>query len=300
MDQNLLQRFDAHLQKYGISNNKAAAGIGYTPSVLSQWRGGNYRGDIDQVESRIRAWLELQEAREKNETIPYVPLRRTSRIKGVVRIAHEEKFIGLVLGNSGTSKSFALQEYAIENPSTSLLVKCDPTMGLSTLVSILSREIGLDSRGRLSEISDRLVQEVKKRDLVVMLDEADYLTDQVWEWARIAINDKGGAALVFAGLPRVEFRIKSFKADHRQIENRVGIIYRVEDISDAEVDQVLAAVWPEGIDGAVAKIFKQTARGSLHLLERHISNTKRAMHQAQLVGLPTPEIVSDAANLLMK
>ncbi len=299
MDQTLLQRFDAYLQSSNISNNKAAAGIGYTPSVISQWRQGKYQGDIESLESRIRAWLELQESRNKGGTIPYVNLRRTSRIKGIVRITHEEKFIGLVLGNSGTGKSRALEEYAMENPSTSLLVKCDPTMGLSTLVSHIAREIGIDSHGRLSEVSDRLIMELGKRDLVVMLDEADYLTDQGLEWARIAINDKGRSALVLAGQPRIEFRIKSFKADHRQIENR-SIVYRIEDLASSEVAQVLGAVWPGGIDERVVKIFDESARGSLHLLVRHIALTKRGMRAAQGLELPTEEVVTDAARMLLK
>lgn len=301
MDMLLVQRLDLYLQKYGVSNNKVASGIGYTPSVLSQWRKGEYRGDNGAVEEKLKAWLDLQEAHDKSGPIPYVPLQRTKRIKAVIRVAHEEKFIGLVLGRSGSGKSRALEEYASENPSTTILVKADPTMGLSTLVSTISREIGLDARGRLSEISDRLIQELKKRDLVVLLDEADYLTDSVWEWARIAINDKGGTALVMAGLPRIEGRIKSFKADHRQIENRVGIIYKADDLSPGEVREVLQAVWPEGgVDEVAAKTFESAARGSLHLLVRHIALTRRGMRAIEGMSVPSADIVADAARMLIK
>ncbi len=300
MDQHLVQKLDIHLQKYGISNNKAAAGIGYTPSVLSQWRKGEYRGDVEMVESRIRSWLDLQEAREKSGVIPYVPLKRTARIKSVVRIVHEEKFIGLVLGNSGAGKSRALEEYATENPSTTILIRCDPMMNLPSLIANISRGIGLDSHGRLSEVSDRLVQDLKRRDLVVILDEADYLTDAEWEWARIAINDKGRTALVMAGLPRIEGRIKSFKADHRQIENRVGMIYTAEDLSSGEIRDVLAAVWPGGVDEGIVKLFEQYSKGNLHTLVRHISLARRGMRASEGLELPTAEIVSDAAKMLIK
>lgn len=304
MDMTLVQRFDLYLQKYGISNNKAAAGIGYTPSVLSQWRKGDYKGDIDTVESKIRSWLDLQEAREKGGAIPFIPLRRTARIKNVVRIAHEEKFIGLILGNSGTGKSRAIEEYAAENPSTHLLIKCDPTMGLSTVVTNLAREIGLDTKGRISEISDRFVQELRKRDMVVIFDEADYLSDQVLEWARIAINDKGGAAMVLAGMPRLEYRIKSLKGDHRQIENRVGMLLKIEDLGPSELHEVLGTVWPEifTIEGSdtIAKIFEATARGSLHLLVRHIALVRRALRAGDGAQLLNADMVKDAALMLFK
>jgi len=300
MNSALIQRLDSYVQKYGVSYNKVAAGLGYTASVLSQCRRGEYKGDNDAVEAKLTAWLDLQEARDKAGPIPFVALQRTMRIKTVVRIAHEERFIALILGRSGSGKSRALEEFAAENPATSMLIKADPTMGLSTLVTTISREIGLDSRGRISEVSDRLIQELKKRSLVVIIDEADYLTDQVWEWARIAINDKGGSALVMAGLPRIEGRIKSFKSDHRQIENRVGIMHKVDDLGQAEIREVLQAVWPALSDDGIAKLFEQSARGSLHLLVRHIALTRRGMRALQDSDLPTAEIVSDAARMLIK
>jgi DNA transposition AAA+ family ATPase len=296
MDKNLIARLDAYCQKYHISMNKAAAGIGYTASVLSQYKKGEYKGDVGQVETKIRTWLELQEAREEAGVVPFVPLQRTQRIKTAVRVAHEEKFIGLVLGNSGAGKSRALDEYASENPNTTVLVKCDPTMGLSTIVSNLARELGLDTKGRVSEISDRIVSELRKRDMCVIFDEADYLTDQVLEWARIVLNDKGGAALVFAGLPRFEFRVKSLKADHRQLENRVGMMLHVDDVGSQDVREILAAVWPK-LDLEVAKVFEKASRQSLHILVRHIALAKRVMRPNGL-ELPTADLAAESATFL--
>lgn len=296
MDKNLIDRFDAYCQKYHISQNKAAAGIGYTASVISQCKQGKYKGNEAEVENKMRAWLELQEAREQAGVVPFVPLQRTQRIKTAVRVAHEEKFIGLVLGNSGAGKSRALDEYAGENPSTTVLVKCDPTMGLSTVVSNLARELGLDTKGRISEVSDRIVTELRKRDMCVIFDEADYLTDQVLEWARIVLNDKGGAALVFAGLPRFEFRVKSLKADHRQLENRVGMMLHVDDVGGQDVREILSAVWPE-LDLDVLKVFEKASRQSLHILIRHIALAKRVMRSNGL-ELPTADLVSESASFL--
>jgi len=298
MDQQLISRFDSFCNRFNVSVNKAARAIGYTAGVLSQWRKGEYKGKVDEVEAKVRAWLDLQEAREESGAVPFVPLRRTARIKTAVRIAHEERFIGLVLGNSGAGKSRGLTEYKAENPSTTILVTCDPTMGLSTVVTLLARELGLDTKGRLSEISDRLVSELIRRDMCVIFDEADYLSDSVIEWARIALNDKGGAALVFGALPRFEYRIKNNKADHRQLENRIGMRLHVEDVDDADVKDVVKAVWPE-IDDEVQKVFVQAARQSLHLLVRHICLVQRALRQGEQ-ELPSAELAGESARFLVR
>jgi DNA transposition AAA+ family ATPase len=297
MDKELAARLDDYCTKYGISNNKAALAIGYTASVLSQWRKGLYKGDEASVESRVKAWLDIQEARIVAGAVPFVPLKRTERIKTAIRIAHEEKVIGLVLGNSGTGKSRTLDEYVSLYPN-SILIKCDPTMGLSTVITGVARSLGLDTKGRLSEISARLVGELRKRDMVVIFDEADYMTDNVMEWARIAINDKGGSALVFVGLPRIEYRIKSLHGDHRQLENRVGMMIQVDDVDEQDVHEVLETVWP-GIDEKTEKVFASTARASLHILVHHIALTQRGLRQAGL-DMPTPEFVAECARFFMR
>ena len=298
MDQSLITRFDAHCVKFHVSVNKAAAGIGYTASVISQWKKGEYKGDTASVEAKVAGWLDLQEARDEAGTVPPVALNRTERIKNAIRIAHEEKFIGLVLGNSGAGKSYAIDEYVAQNPNTAIVVRCDPTMGLSNVVSALAKSLGLDTKGRLSEISDRLGSELRRRDMVVIFDEADYLSDSVMEWARIVINDKGGSALVLAGQIRIEHRIKGLRGDHRQLENRVGIMLLVEDVAESDTRQVLEAVWPDLAENTV-KVFFQTARQSLHILVRHIALVKRALRTKGL-SAPGAELAAEAANFLMR
>jgi DNA transposition AAA+ family ATPase len=297
MDKNLVTRLESYSEKHGISNNKMAQAIGYTASVLSQWRKGVYKGDVASVEAKVQAWLELQESRLEGGVVPYVFLKRTERIKTAVHITHEEKMIGLVLGHSGTGKSRTLDEYASIYPNT-ILIKCDPTMGLSTVITSVARALGLDTKGRLSDVSERLIAELRKRDMIVAFDEADYMTDNVMEWARIAINDKGGTALVFAGLPSIEYRIKSLRGDHRQLENRVGMMLHVDDVGVQDIHEILAAVWP-GLDEATEKVFETTARQSLHILVHHIALTQKGLRQSGL-SAPSAEFATQCASFLMR
>jgi DNA transposition AAA+ family ATPase len=294
----IITRMDAYCQKYKVSNNKAAAGIGYTPSVLSQWRKGEYKGDVTAVDFKVRAWLDLQESRETLGTIPFVPLLRTERMKGAIRLIHEDKSIGLLLADSGSGKTRACEEYKIQNPSTSILIQIDPTMGLSTVVARLARELNIPAKGRLSDMSDRLVDELKRRDMAIIFDEADYMSDGVMEWARIALFDKGGAALVFVGLPSIEYRITGLRGDHRQLENRVGLKLPMEGVTASELKEVLEAVWP-GLDADTRQVFIDAARKSLHILVRHVANVQRALRGTGR-DMPTKDEALDAANLLMK
>ncbi|HOV65051.1 MAG TPA: AAA family ATPase, partial [Spirochaetia bacterium] len=292
MEGNTLKtQFGDYIKTRGLSLNRAAEAIGYTSSVLSQWMAGEYKGSVDKVEAKVYAWLQLQLARDEAGVVPFVPLKRTERIKAVVRIAHEEKFIALVLGTSGSGKTRALEEYQTENPHTSILIKCDHTFVLSSVVMELAHNLGIDAKGRISEISERIIGELKKRDLIVMFDEADYLTDNVLEYLRIAVNDKGRSALVFAGLSRIEFRIKNLKNDHRQLENRIGILLHVDDVTEEDERAVLREIWDD-LPEPVIQVFWKASRKSLHILVRHIILVRRAM-KANKTLKPTEEIAAD-------
>jgi hypothetical protein len=67
-----------------------------------------------------------------------------------------------------------------------------------------------------------------------------------------------------------------------------------------EIRDVLAAVWPGGVDEGIVKLFEQYSKGNLHTLVRHISLARRGMRASEGLELPTAEIVSDAAKMLIK
>jgi hypothetical protein len=158
--------------------------------------------------------------------------------------------------------------------------------------------LSVDSKGRIAEVSTRIVEELQKRDILVIFDEANYLTDNTMEYLRIAINDKGHSGLVFVGLKNIEHRIKNLKNDHRQLENRIGICLGVDDVSDEDAAAVVRAVWPE-VDEPIIQTFWKAARKNLHSLINHITLTKRSMRALHLEN-PTLEVVADSARLLMK
>lgn len=296
---NLKEKFVEYTTKRDISMTKASAGIGYSVGVISQVLSGTYKADATHVWEKIAAWLDIQISRElQTKDLPTLALPRTTQIKSAVRITHEEKFIALILGHSGSGKSRGLEAYHQENPHTSILIKCDPVHQLSAIITLLAQALGLESRGRISEVSDRIIAELLRRDVVVIFDEADYLTDQCLEYLRIAINDKGRSGLVFAGLERIQGRIKNLRTDHRQLENRIGMLLRVPEVEESDVKTILDTVWPDQNEGVV-KLFWEACRRSLHILTRHISLTRRQMI-ANNLNTPSAQAVAGAAKYLLQ
>jgi hypothetical protein len=94
-----------------------------------------------------------------------------------MEVAYDYRNIALIAGDAGTGKAAACQHYALENPEAMCAVYAYPGMGQQKLVSEIAGGWGLGRKGGKSALIERLVEELWERDVVVIIDQVDYLTD---------------------------------------------------------------------------------------------------------------------------
>lgn len=292
------EEFKDFIDKQKISQNKAGEGAGYTGSVISQWLGGTYKGDIDAVEAAIRSWMEREQSRRARRAVPIAETENMRRIMNAISIAHEERDIAVIAGPAGVGKSTALRRYAEANPNSSILIEVDESMNKISLMQELADHLGLDRKGSHTELVRRVCQTLSDRDLIVIIDEADYLNDGALELARRIVNDKGRSGLVLVGLQRLVFRIKNLKNDHQQLASRVGVLLEVEELKAADAERIVRSVWPELEKDAMAA-FVKSADGSARALAKLIDRAHRTA-VANDLSFPDVETVKLAGSLILR
>lgn len=291
-------QFKEFLEKYKISQNKAAEAAGYTGSVVSQWLNGTYKGDAEAVEAALQTWMEREKSRRSRRSLPLVETENLRRILNAIQIAHEERDIAVIVGPAGAGKTTALRKYAAENPNGAILIEVDESMGKIALFRELAEKLGIDRNGSHVELVRRVASTLQDRDMVVIIDEADYLNDGALELLRRVVNDKGQSGLVLCGLQRLVFRIKNLKNDHQQLASRVGVLLEVGDLINVDAEKMVYAVWPElGRDAVQA--FVKTAAGSARALAKLIDRSHRTALANDLPA-PTPEAIRLAGSLILK
>jgi DNA transposition AAA+ family ATPase len=82
--------------------------------------------------------------------------------------------------------------------------------------------LGVSIKGTKSTIIDRIVEELHGRDMVLITDQTDYLTDASLELLRCIIVDMAEVGLVLVGLPRLIYKLENLANDHEQLLSRVG------------------------------------------------------------------------------
>lgn len=158
----------------------------------------------------------------------------------------ERKGFVQITGEVGAGKSTlcrALLNQLGNNYSTSLIL--NPMLNAEQLMRAIATEFGLDVRGldlldTLEEINLFLLRQVEAgREAVLVIDEAQDLTDELLEQVRLLSNletdDRKLLQIVLMGQPELRDRLNAPKL--RQLRQRITVRYHLSPLKRVEIGQ---------------------------------------------------------------
>ena len=153
--------------------------------------------------------------------------------------------ISLIIGAAGSGKTTALKHYA-DDTNGVIYVQADVTKGSPrAALNLIVKAMGIKTRGTTSDILDNLIDELTDTNRLIIIDEAQHLTERSFDTLR-ALNDRAGVGLVYAGTPDILNRMYGrHEADFDQVYSRIGYIcklnnrYTLEDIESIFKDYKL-------------------------------------------------------------
>jgi len=158
--------------------------------------------------------------------------------KGFVQLTGE-------VGAGKTTLCRALLEQLNGIFSTALIL--NPVMDADGLMKAIATEFGLDVRGRdrldtITAISEFLLQQAQQgRETVLIIDEAQDLTEELLEQIRLLSNietdDRKLLQIVLLGQPELRDRLDSPRL--RQLRQRITVRYHLTPLTQAEVGQYI-------------------------------------------------------------
>ena len=172
-------------------------------------------------------------------------------------------------------------------------------MTARALVLRIAEELGVDTvRGNPQALIQNVSAALADRNMVVILDEADYLKADALEFSRRLVNDLGRSGLVLIGLPRLTGAIQNLRNDHRQLESRIGVYLPLAGLSKKDADKIARSVWPE-VDGEVVDAMYRISRTDVRQFVKIIERTR---HTMAVNKLPAADLgaVETAAALVIR
>jgi DNA transposition AAA+ family ATPase len=280
-----------------ISQNKAAQAMGYSPAVVSAYKSRTYNGNVKTLEEKISAWLKREARRLAMMEVPVAETAVMEQVRRAVAIAQDEADIAVIIGEAGTGKTTALRQYAKESYSA-LLIDVDPSFSKVVLMNEIAHALGVEDKGGMNAVIDRIIEALKERDAVLIIDEADYLSDSSLELVRRIVNDKARTGVVLAGLPTLEYKIRNLRHDHEQLRSRIGVMVKLGKLKKTDAEKILSGVWTD-LSKETLEAFIKGAGGSTRTLVKLMGRAHQLMGLNRLEK-PDTEIIAAAGELLMR
>ena len=299
MNLEIKERLEVTIEKYGLSKAQAAREMNYSPPVLSAYLTGTYRGDVLKLEETIIRWLARQAKARERKRVPVVETEDLRRITNALQIAHAEKDIALIIADAGAGKSTAAAWYAKNNEKATVLVNVVSGMNRRMLVLEIARQLSLDTvRVPINTLIKNIADTLADRDMVVILDEADYLKADALEFTRRLVYDLGQSGLVLIGLPRLKYQIQNLRNDHRQLESRIGVYLSLSGLTRSDAGSITESVWPK-VDRKIVDAIYSISKTDIRQFTKIIERMQGAM-AVNNVTEPDMEIVEVAASLVLR
>jgi general secretion pathway protein A len=158
--------------------------------------------------------------------------------KGFVQLTGE-------VGAGKTTLCRAMLEHLTSNYSTALIL--NPVLNPDELMKSIATEFGLDVRGMdrmdtVASINNFLLWSVEQgKDAVLIIDEAQNLTEELLEQVRLLSNleldDRKLLQIVLMGQPELRDRLNS--PNLRQLRQRITVRYHLAPLNQSEINEYI-------------------------------------------------------------
>lgn len=193
-------------EREGWSMSEIGDEVGYDASTVSKVFGGSYQGDMEAV--RIAFGDAMNRLLGSGRGV-LIRTMTSQIINEALLDSVGKEWTTVLYGDSGVGKTDAINRFVAagrgkRHARRAVIITITMTVSIGSLVAKLADSIGVDSRGVIETIFRRIVDALKRRPHLIIIDETNNLDRMPGRAAQIInmlrqINDEAKCGLVFVG-----------------------------------------------------------------------------------------------------
>lgn len=261
---------EAFLSVNEVSQSALARALGVSAAAISQFRKGEYKGKADELGRKIALYLENYKAKPKAESVSEIFESKDYKMSSfVINETVENGEIAIITGTAGSGKSTVAREFAKKHPNAILVeatLHTTPKILLEELETRLNLPFARNCHEKIAQIS----KELKRRDVVILIDEAEHLSVKALEDLR-RIWDFSNVPLVLFGTEILLKNLMGKNGELRQLYSRIGGKWHLKGLDESECVQITTKgvfAYTQGNFRSSVKLYKRAVRlAGLHEVE---------------------------------
>ena len=274
-------RLGEYCEMKGSQKRAATSLVGVSPATVTQIVTGKWELINEKMWRSIAAQIGVKQTRWN-----IVETRNYKALSDIFADAQENALVLAVCGEAGTGKSLTAAHYGAENPNVYVLA-CSEYWNRKTFLRELLRVMGKNPAGdTVGDMVDDVVMELKRRENpLIILDEADKLSDQVMFFFITFYNkleDYCGIVLMATDYLEKKVRrgLRLNKKGYKEIYSRIGRRFvAMPGLSETDISDVCRANGVEGL--REIDTVKKDCEGDLRRVKRKCHAFNRMRRQAE-------------------
>lgn len=274
-------RLGEYCEMKGSQKRAATSLVGVSPATVTQIVTGKWELINEKMWRNVAAQIGVKQTRWN-----IVETRNYKALSDIFADAQENALVLAVCGEAGTGKSLTAAHYGAENPNVYVLA-CSEYWNRKTFLRELLRVMGKNPAGdTVGDMVDDVVMELKRRENpLIILDEADKLSDQVMFFFITFYNkleDYCGIVLMATDYLEKKVRrgLRLNKKGYKEIYSRIGRRFvAMPGLSETDISDVCRA---NGIEELrEIDTVKKDCEGDLRRVKRKCHAFNRMRRQAE-------------------
>ena len=264
--QETVKKLDAFLQDNSVSMSALARALGVSPSLISQFRNGSYKGDSQAIAAKINSYIDNHNKKSKiSQPEPkkgeFFVSTDVKMANFVINEAILEREIALIYGAAGSGKTTILQEFAKNNPNV-VLIEATCHTSAKVLLEDLCEALKIEAPNGLNAKLKAAARFLKSNDKIVMIDEAEHLPLRALEDLR-RIYDFAKMPLILCGTQILLKNLMGKSGELRQLYSRICGKWTMRGLSEEECEKFYAKnifEYSKGNFRSSSKLYKKALR----------------------------------------
>lgn len=209
------------LKSNGLTQAILARSLGVSTSAISQYLNNLYQGDVEGLESKITDFMNNYTNKDNVTALDVVQTADLNMAHFILDECIIGNEMAIVYGIAGCGKTTAIKEFIKTHPEA-ILIEAIPGMQIrSVLSAIYKKVLGVESNSNSETMIVDISNEFKRRESILIIDEAENLTTKTLEAIR-RIWDFSQVPTVLVGTPSLLNNLKGRNGELLQLYSRIS------------------------------------------------------------------------------
>ncbi len=258
--ENTRAELEEFLDKNSISASALSRAIGVSPSQITQFRKGTYKGDNEALCEKLAKYMNGYNQKSASEDSFYLSLDAKMALF-TMDDAVDDKEIALIYGEAGTGKSTILQEF-VKGKSNALLIEATCHTTAKSLLDDIGESLKITLPKSLHGKLKAVAKFLKSTDKIIVVDEAEHLPLKALEDLR-RIHDFSRTPMVLCGTEILLRNLMGKNKELKQLYSRICGKWVMRGLDKKECEEVFGKhifKWSNGNFRTSVKLSKRAKR----------------------------------------